>query len=205
MRDELKYPRAYALMKVPKQKSDEGFYIVSPCYIVKELLIHMADSRNEKGYNVDINKAITLGYLHDIGKYNGESHGHVMRGYNYLKDKGYDEEYCNICLTHSYLNNDIVCTAGGVPNPKDNLFLTEFIKKHNYTIEEKIINICDLMCPQGGKVYTIDKRLIDIMIRRGAYSNTQYHIKETYKLKAYFDNLLGYNLYDLFPEIKENL
>ena len=31
-----------------------------------------------------------------------------------------------------------------------------------------------------------------------------YH-KETYKLKEYFDNLLGYKLYDLFPEIKENL
>ena len=72
-------------------------------------------------------------------------------------------------------------------------------------IAEKLINLCDLMCPQGGKVFTIDKRLIDIMIRRGAYSNTQYHIKETYKLKEYFDNLLGYNLYDLFPEIKENL
>lgn len=160
---------------------------------------------NEKGYNVDIDKTITLGYLHDIGKYNGQSHGHVMRGYIYLKDNGYDEEYCNICLTHSYLNNDIVCTAGGVSDSEDNPFLTEFIKKHEYTIEEKIINICDLMCPQGGKVYTIDKRLIDIMIRRGAYSNTQYHIKETYKLKEYFDNLLGFNLYDLFPEIKDNL
>ena len=52
MRDELMYPRAYALMKVPKQKSDGGFYIVSPCYIVKELLIHMADGRNEKGYEI---------------------------------------------------------------------------------------------------------------------------------------------------------
>lgn len=55
------------------------------------------------------------------------------------------------------------------------------------------------------KVLTIDKRLIDIMSRRGAYSNTQYHIRETYKLKEYFDGLLEYNLYDLFPEIKENL
>ena len=25
------------------------------------------------------------------------------------------------------------------------------------------------------------------------------------KLKEYFDSLLGYNLYDLFPEIKNNL
>ena len=165
----------------------------------------LAKALKEKGYNVDVDKAITLGYIHDIGKYNGESRGHVMRGYEYLKNKEYDEEYANICLTHSYLNNDILCTAGGVPDKEKNPFLTDFIKNHEYTIEEKLINLCDLMCPQGNKVFTIDKRLIDIMIRRGAYSNTQYHIKETYKLKQYFDNLLEYNLYDLFPEIKENL
>lgn len=61
------------------------------------------------------------------------------------------------------------------------------------------------MIPQGSKIVTIDARLIDIILRKGAYSNTQYHVKETYKLKEYFDNLLGYNLYDLFPEIKENI
>lgn len=163
----------------------------------------IAKALQAKGIEVDIDKAITLGYIHDIGKYNGESAGHVMRGYEYLKEKGYDDEYCSICLTHSYLNNDTLCTAGGIPG--DIPFRTEFIKNHKYTIEEKIINLCDLMCPQSGVIYTIDKRLIDIMIRRGAYSNTQYHIKETYKLKEYFDNLLGYNLYDLFPEIKDNL
>ena len=46
------------------------------------------------------------------------------------------------------------------------------------------------MCPQANTVFSIDKRLIDIMIRRGTYSNAQYHIKETYKLKQYFDDLL---------------
>lgn len=178
---------------------------IEHCLCVGDSAGRIAKALNEKGYNVDIDKTITLGYLHDIGKYNGESHGHVMRGYEYLKERGYDDEYCNICLTHSYLNNDIVCTAAGVPNPNDNPFLTDFIKNHEYTIEEKLINLCDLMCLQGNEVFTIDKRLIDIMIRRGAYSNTQYHIKETYKLKEYFDSLLGYNLYDLFPEIKENL
>lgn len=165
----------------------------------------IAIALRDKGINVDVNKTIVFGYIHDIGKYNGDSHGHVMRGYEYLKNKGYDDEYANVCLTHSYLNNDILCTAGGVPNPNDNPFLTDFIKNHEYTLEEKLINLCDLMCPKENQVFTIDKRLIDIMIRRGAYSNTQYHIKETYKLKEYFDNLLGYNLYELFPEIKENL
>ena len=165
----------------------------------------IAQSLNEKGYDVSIDKAKTLGYIHDIGKYSNNLHGHVMRGYNFLKDKGYDDEYCNICLTHSFLNNDILCTAGGVPDINNNLFLANFIKNHKYTIEEKIINLCDLMCPQGGNVNTIDKRLIDIIIRKGTYSNTQYHIIETYKLKEYFDNLLGFSLYNLFPEIKDNL
>ena len=195
---------ARSLLEIGRKTSQDDRWI-EHCLSVGDSAGKIAKALNEKGYNVDIDKTITLGYLHDIGKYNGESHGHVMRGYNNLKDKGYDEEYCDICLTHSYLNNDIICTAGGVPNPEDNPFLTEFIKKHEYSIEEKIINLCDLMCPQGGKIYTIDKRLIDLIIRKGAYSNTQYHIKETYKLKEYFDKLLGYNLYDLFPEIKEDL
>ena len=195
---------AKELLEIERQKTKDDRWITH-CLSVGDSAGRIAKALNDKGYSVDVDKTITLGYLHDIGKYNGESQGHVMRGYEYLKSKGYDDEYANICLTHSYLNNDIVCTAGGVPNPDDNLFLANFIKKHEYTIEEKLINLCDLMCPQANKVFTIDKRLIDIMIRRGAYSNTQYHIKETYKLKEYFDSLLGYNLYDLFPEIKENL
>ena len=183
-----------------KQKDDRW---IGHSICVGDSAGRIAKALQEKGIEVDVDKAITLGYIHDIGKYNGESAGHVMRGYEYLKEKGYDDEYCSICLTHSYLNNDTLCTAGGIPG--DIPFRTEFIKNHKYTIEEKIINLCDLMCPQSGVIYTIDKRLIDIMIRRGAYSNTQYHIKETYYLKEYFDNLLGYNLYDLFPEIKDNL
>lgn len=194
---------AKELLEVERKKVKDDRWI-QHCLFVGDSAGKIANALSKKGITVDIDKAITLGYIHDIGKYNGESYGHIMRGYNYLKDKGYDEEYCNICLTHSYLNNDVICTAGGVPLLDANPFLTNFIKNHKYSIEEKIINLCDLMCPQRN-VYTIDKRLIDIIIRRGAYSNTQYHIKETYKLKEYFDNLLGYNLYDLFPEIKENL
>ena len=161
----------------------------------------IAEALNKNGYDLDVDKAITLGFIHDIGKLVGPFHGHVINGYEYMKKQGYDEEYCNICLTHSYLNNDINCTAEGIPD--DIPFRTKFIKEHEYTLYEKIINLCDLMCTT--KVYTIDKRLIDLMIRRGTYSNTQYHIKEAYKLKEYIDNLLGYNLYDLFPEIKDNL
>lgn len=195
---------AKKILEVERKRAKDTRWITH-CLCVGDCAGVIAKALKEKGINVDVNKAITLGYIHDIGKYNGESHGHVMRGYEYLKKMGYDDEYANICLTHSYLNNDIVCTAGALPDPSKNPFLTDFIKNHKYTMEEKLINLCDLMCPQKDRIFTIDKRLIDIMIRRGAYSNTQYHIKQTYKLKEYFDDLLGYNVYDLFPEIKENL
>ena len=178
---------------------------IDHCVSVGNTAGKIAGALQDKSYNIDVDKTIALGYVHDIGKYTDKTHKHDIKGYEYLIGKGYDEDYCNICLTHSYLNNDITCTAGGVPDITENPFLTNFVKNHEYTIEEKIINLCDLMCPPGGKVFTVDKRLIDLILRREAHSNTQYHVKETYKLKEFFDNLLGYNLYDLFPEIKENL
>lgn len=195
---------ALEMLQVLKTQTKDDRWI-NHCICVGNSAGIIAKAIKNKGINVDVDKTITLGYIHDIGKHNNKNHGHAIEGYNYLKEKGYDEEYCNICLTHSYLNNDMLCTAGGIPNLKENSLLAEFIKNHQYTLEEKIINLCDLMWPQGNKVCTVDKRLIDIILRKGAYSNTQYHIKETYKLKNYFDELLGYNVYDLFPEIKSNL
>ncbi len=151
--------------------------------------------------NLDADKAKTLGYIHDIAKIVIKCENHTTAGYDYLKELGYDSDYYNICLTHSYLNNDYLCTAGGIP--EDIPFRTNFIKNHEYTIYEKIINLCDLMCTS--EIVTLEKRLVDIMRRRGTYANTDYHIKEAFKLKQYFDDLLGFNLYDLYPSIKDNL
>lgn len=174
---------------------------VNDRWIYHSICVGRAASVIAEHLNLDTEKAKILGYIHDIGKSIGPVVDHPITGYNYIKELGYDEEYANICLTHSYLDNNYLCTAGELP--EDIPFRTEFIKNHEYTIYEKIINLCDLMCTNV--VNTIDKRLIDIIIRRGTTENTQYHVKETYKLKEYFDNLLGHDLYDLFPEIKDNL
>ena len=154
-----------------------------------------------KALGLDADKAQTLGYIHDIGKGVGEFSNHVMNGYAYIKNLAYDEEYANICLTHSYLNNDYMCTAGGIP--EDIPFRTEFVKTHVYTIYEKIINLCDLMFTNVN--LTLEARLVEIMLRRGIYENTAYHVKEAQKLKAEVDQMLGYNLYRLFPEVLENI
>lgn len=163
----------------------------------------------EKGIRVDVDKAIALGYIHDIGKkydFHGDVFPHAINGYNYIKSLGYDEEYAGICIKHSFLNNDIDCISGvsdetDKTNPNYH-FVKDYIN-NEYSIEEKIINLCDLMCTT--KTLTVEKRMIDLLLRHGVFKNTHYHIEETMKLKEYFDNLLGYNLYDLFKEIKDNL
>ena len=161
-----------------------------------------------KAMHLDEDFAKTLGYIHDIGKIYGY-HGdgaltHGIKGYEYIKNLGYDEEYASICITHSYLNNDIDCLSGDRSNPNGIAysFQKEYVESHKYTDYDKLINLCDLMCSQN--VLTMEKRLIELIVRHGTFETTPYHITEALKLKEYFDNKLGYNLYDLFPGIVNN-
>ena len=53
-------------------------------------------------------------------------------------------------------------------------FLTDFIEKHEYTVEEKLVNLFDLMCTT--KILTIDKRLIDIVLKKGVFSKEELEV-----------------------------
>ena len=97
---------------------------IDHCIYVGNTGAKIAEALNEKGHNVDAEKTRTLGYVHDIGKMIALPYGHEINGFNYMKEQGYDEEYYNICITHSYLNNDINCVAGGVKNPDEDPFIT---------------------------------------------------------------------------------
>ena len=89
----------------------------------------------------------------------------AINGYNYIKSLGYDEEYAGICIKHSFLNYDIDC----ISNDRDETdksnshynFVKEYIK-NKYSLEEKIINLCDLMCTT--KILTVEKRMIDLLL-----------------------------------------
>ena len=153
-----------------------------------------------------MDKAIAMGYIHDIGKREGPPFiGHIVKGYDYLIQLGYEEEIANVCLTHSYLNNDINCTAGGVPKTDayGYDFRKKFIENHSCTIYDNIIQLCDLFCTD--KFMLLEERLIEIMVRRGVDSNTVYHIKEAIKLKQTIEEKMGCSLYSLFPEIIERI
>ena len=202
-----------------KLSSKEALNLLNECkgktknddWIIHSICVGDTASIIAKHLKLDEDYAKSLGYIHDIGKRFGWNNyegviPHAINGYNYLKSLGYDDPYAEICIKHSFLNNDINCLANDRDytdsNNKDYQFINDIIKK-DYSIYDKIINLCDLMCKT--KLTTMEKRLIDLLIRHGIYKNSHYHLVEAMKLKEYFDNLLGYNLYDLFPELKENL
>ena len=146
----------------------------------------------------DADFAEALGMVHDIGK--KDTHEvvfHDLLGYEYLTGLGYDIESSAVCLTHSYLNNDDTCVAGGyLP---ENAFRTEFIRNHAYTECEKIIHLCDLMCKDVQM--TFEERMLDLITRKGVHPNSAYHLMEAIKLKAYFDAKVPGGIYSLFPEL----
>lgn len=193
---QIKLEEAVSLLEEARKVKAEHERWVKHSYCVGE-----AASRIACALNLDAEYAKTLGYIHDIGKMYGTIMTHDLDGYKLLIERGYDEEMAHICLTHSYLNNDVSCTAGRIPD--DNEFRNEFIKNHKYTIYEEIINLCDLMCT--GVFMTLEQRLVELSIRKGVFSQTGYHMEEAVKLKNKIQDKLGYNLYKLFPEVIDNL
>lgn len=197
--------KARALLDEARQKSHHTHW-VQHSLGVGFCAGKIAQALKERGHKVDPDLAAALGTIHDIGKYNNEYIDHPIRGYAYLRQRGYDAEYCNVCLTHSYLNRDLACTAStSVASEKYHALLRKFLRTHQPTLEEEIINLCDLLVPPSGLAVTVDQRLVDLITRWGTWENTQYHVIEAQKLKARFDAMLGQNLYNLFPDIKERL
>lgn len=175
-------------------------------YVKHSEKVAEAAYRIARALEIDADYAKALGYIHDIGKRFGPPYSeHIVKGYEYLLSIGVDKEMATICLTHSYLNNDINCTGGKLSSPDDYKyeFRKDFIKNHKYTIYDKIICFCDLMCRKDFMI--LEERLVEIMVRKGINKNTIYHIKEALKLKWEIENMLKCSVYKMFPEIKERL
>lgn len=166
---------------------------------------------------LDGEKAEILGIVHDIGSIWNEGYQHPYVGYKYLKVLGYDDEYANVCLTHSFIHGDPNCTADGLlvecgkvkqnkiipwENEEDSNFVLNFLKTHKYTEIEDIINLCDLMVTD--KVIGLDKRLFELIAKKGTFCTTQNHINVAHELQAQIEQKMGCTILELFPEIIEN-
>ncbi len=149
---------------------------------------------------LDSDYAQALGYVHDIGR--KISHpNHTIAGYKYMISEGYPEE-ARSCITHSFIDNNIYYTAGGIPEPQDRFdYMNSFLQSTELTIYDNIVQMCDLFCLETGFT-TIERRLLDITIRKGVFDNSLLHLEKTMELRARLEEMMGCSLYELFPEIE---
>ncbi len=175
-------------------KSDDNKWIWHCIYVAE------ASRRIAYYLHLDYNYAMSLGYVHDIGRKISHQ-GHPILGYQYMCRMGYEEEGRS-CLTHSFINNDITLTAGEGPKNNSYLFLKHYLDNHPVDIYDNIVQLCDLFCESSGFT-TIEKRLLDITKRKGVTDNSHRHYQAVIELKNKIESMLGCDLYSLFPEIKK--
>ena len=151
---------------------------------------------------LDVERAYVSGLLHDIGYYSyrdGKSErDHIFAGYDLMMEKGYDD-VAKICLSHSFPYQDIRALASSYINcdGEDMAFITKFLAETVYNEYDKLVQLCDSLCLPHG-VVTLEKRLMEVVMRKGFGSFTLEKWDAWFALKDYFDNVCNMNIYNLF-------
>lgn len=159
---------------------------------------------------MDSEVAYVLGILHDFGRRDSSKYGittivHMLGGYNYSKELGYDL-LAKICMTHScpsksiYDIDDIVnknCTD------EEYEFVEKYFNEVEYNDYDKLIQLCDALALHNG--FTLmEKRLIDVALRHGVNEYTVSKWKAFMELKNYFEEKMGKSIYSILPGVIEN-
>lgn len=147
--------------------------------------------------NLNADTAYILGLLHDIGRREGVTDmRHIIDGYTFMLSLGYDN-CARICLTHSFPYKDILSYNGQNDcTTEEAEFIKSFIKNTEYDDYDRLIQLCDALALPDGATY-IEKRLVDVVIRRGFNNLTIPKWKAFLELKNYFDKKTGTDIYKL--------
>lgn len=153
---------------------------------------------------MDTDRAYVLGLLHDIGRYEGvRGLHHVIAGHHCMREKGFDG-VARICLNHSFPVPDFTCFNGKRDcTPEEMDFLDQELRAMVYDDYDRLIQLCDALATAEG-ISLIELRLLDVAIRHGVGERYQEKWRAFLKIKAYFDEKCGCNIYSLFREEIEN-
>ncbi len=159
-------------------------------------------SKAHKALNPE--KCYVLGCLHDIGRRNGvTSMRHIIDGYYYLKDLGYDEA-ATVCLTHSFPFKKIDAVFGIWDcSDKEYDFVKGFLKDVKYSIYDKLIQLCDALALPSG-FCLLEKRMVDVALRHGTNKYTAIKWETTFSIKKQIEQDIGMSIYDLLPGVIKN-
>lgn len=202
MQQKLDSKTAYNLLIDGIIKEEKDFKKDQNKWILHSIYCGLAAERIAKALNLDSDYAKALGYIHDIGRRIDHSK-HPIEGYKYLYNLGYTFA-AKISITHSYIDNNITLAAGPFMNRESYNFIKEKLRESDCTIYDNIIQLCDLFCLETGFT-TIEKRILDISLRKTVTNNSINHFKKTQELKKEIEEKLGCNLYSLFNISKIDL
>lgn len=145
------------------------------------------------------NHLYVMGLLHDICRTEDErkQRFHGILGYEKLIE--IDPDAARTCLLHTFPWNELPpyrqCAALFYGNKKDYHFVADFIRKNPPKEEDYLIQLCDALANKSGFV-TIEERAEEVL-ERHRKSQDFMDIVQTNEIKFYFDQKIGYNIYDL--------
>lgn len=102
-----------------------------------------------------------------------------------------------ICLTHSFPYKNIGTYNGQNDcSEEETEFIQNYIDSLEYNDYDRLIQLCDAISFPDGPTY-IEKRLVDVVMRRGFNDLTIPKWKAFLELKKYFDEKTGMDIYTL--------
>lgn len=151
--------------------------------------------------NLDADTAYVLGLLHDIGRHEGVTDmRHIIDGYHFMTSLCYDD-CARICLTHSFPYKDIRSYNGQNDcTTEETEFIISFLEHTGYDDYDKLIQLCDALAMPDGATF-IEKRLVDVVMRRGFNDLTIPKWKAFLELKDYFDKKTETQFIIPYPDI----
>ena len=147
--------------------------------------------------NLNADTAYVFGLLHDIGRCEGVTDmRHIIDGYHFMTSLGYDA-CARICLTHSFPYKDSFSYNGQNDcTTEETEFIKGFLDNTGYDDYDRLIQLCNALALPDGATY-IEKRLVDVVMRRGFNDLTIPKWKSFFGLKEYFDKKSGTDIYKL--------
>ena len=154
---------------------------------------------------LDLDNSYIFGLLHDIGRYTGISaERHLIDGYKYCINYGW-EKMAQICITHAFMIQDVNTAIGKFDMPESDFnFIKNFVADAVYDDYDLLIQLCDcLALPSGFCI--LEKRFVDAALRYGTFPQSALRWKRVFEIKEYFESVIGTSIYNLLPNIKDNI
>ena len=148
---------------------------------------------------MDAEKAFVMGVMHDIGRsFSKGQFQHIRDGYEYLNSLGYTE-VAKICLTHSFVIQDINIYVGKMDISEAEQMKYQYIlRMQQYDFYDRLIQLCDSISTGNGYVIP-EKKFVTNAFKYGFKETTIEKWRTVLEIYENFEERLGMNV-NLFVE-----